>query len=275
MPASLRFIRQTWLKLLVGGALLFFGAEQALKLTGNLGFVPAVLLLGAFTIPAAFVTFFYGRERSTDRAVHVGLPLSLVSACFLFGGAIGVIVAASLEYETLRTLTVFGLFGVGLVEESAKLIFPVVIYMRARYRSEADGLLFGVASGMGFAALETMGYGLASLVQSRGNVGTLEETLLIRGLLSPVGHAAWTGLICGVLWRQREQTGRSFNAGVIWVFVLALVLHALWDIAGSFQQPVVTFAGFVIIGGTSFTLLLRRLREASRYATLKVAADER
>jgi hypothetical protein len=31
---------------------------------------------------------------------------------------------------------------------------------------------------------------------SGGNVGAAEQTLFIRGLLSPAGHAAWTGLTC-------------------------------------------------------------------------------
>jgi RsiW-degrading membrane proteinase PrsW (M82 family) len=223
-----------------------------------------VLLLGAFIVPVAFVAFFYGQERAIDKLVHVEAPLRIVAACFFVGGIIGVVTAGFLEYATLTKLTISGLFIVGLIEESAKLIFPIAIYIRAHYRSEADGLLFGVASGMGFAALETMGYGLVSLMQSGGNVGILEGTLLIRGLLSPVGHAAWTGLICATLWRQRERTGKLFNPSVIWVFVLAVVLHALWDIAGLSQQAFISYPGYVIIGGISLMLLIRKLREARR-----------
>jgi protease PrsW len=52
---------------------------------------------------------------------------------------------------------------------------------------------------MGFAALETMGYGFVTLLASRGNLALLEEALLARGLASPAGHAAWTGLVCAVL----------------------------------------------------------------------------
>jgi len=62
-----------------------------------------------------------------------------------------------------------------------------------------------IAAGMGFAALETMGYGLVSFMQSRGDILILQQVLLIRGLLSPAGHAAWTGFVCAVLWRERER----------------------------------------------------------------------
>ncbi len=264
MPTSLRFVSRQWFQLFVGGALLFFGAEQALKFTNNPNLVPTVLLLGAFVVPVAFVAFFYGQERAVDKLSQVEAPLITAVYCFFVGGVIGVITAGFLEYETLSKLTIPSLFIVGLIEEGAKLIFPVAIYIRARYRSEADGLLFGVASGMGFAALETMGYGLVALIKSQGNMGTLEEVLLIRGLLSPVGHAAWTGLICAALWRQRERTGRLFNPSVIWIFVLAVVLHALWDIAGSSQLTFIAYPGYVVIGGISLTLLIRRLREARR-----------
>jgi RsiW-degrading membrane proteinase PrsW (M82 family) len=264
MHVSLRFIKSEWFRIFVVGILLFFAAEQALKLTGNPKFVPTVLILGAFVVPVSFVAFFYGQERAIDKLVQVEAPLRIVVVCFSVGGFIGVITAGLMEYETLTKLTISNLFIVGLIEESAKLIFPVAIYLRSHYRSEADGLLFGVASGMGFAALEAMGYGLTSLMQSQGNVGILEETLLIRGLLSPVCHAAWTGLICATLWLQHERTGKLFNPSVIWVFVLAVVLHALWDIAGFFQRVFISYPGYVIIGGVSLMLLIRKLREARR-----------
>ena len=128
--------------------------------------------------------------------------------------------------------------------------------------------MFGIAAGMGFAALETMGYGLVALIQSQGSVGVLEQVLLIRGLLSPAGHAAWTGLVCAVVWREREQRGRGLlSFGVIGIFVLAVVLHALWDIINSFGGPailqwLIVVVGNLAIAGISLMLLFRRIREA-------------
>jgi RsiW-degrading membrane proteinase PrsW (M82 family) len=114
----------------------------------------------------------------------------LLTTAFLVGGMLGLAAAGLLEYGTLQNMSILGLFGVGLIEESAKLIFPIAMYIGWRYKHEADGLLFGVASGMGFAALETMGYALVSLIQSGGNIIVLEQVLFLRGLLSPAGHAA-------------------------------------------------------------------------------------
>lgn len=266
MPANVRFFNRRWFQVFIIGALLFFGSEQALKITGNPNFVPTVLLLGAFVVPAAFVAFFYGRERTIDVSTHAEAPLTTALTCFSAGGIIGVIAAGSLEYATLRQTAIFGLVGVGIIEEAVKLIFPLAIYLRARYRSEADGLLFGVASGMGFAALETMGYGLVALIQSKGDVGILEEVLLIRGLLSPVGHAAWTGMVCAALWHERERSGRVFNPSIIGVFVLAVALHVLWDLSSSANQVFISLIGYIIIGGASLVLLIWRLRQAKRWA---------
>ena len=181
---KIRLFRRRWFQILVAGLLLFVATEQTLRITGNPNFFPTVILLGAFIVPVAFVAYIY--ERVPARNV----PLSCIPVCFFGGGTVGLITAGLLEFQTLQGLGILGLFGVGIIEEGSKLIFPIVQYVRGKYQSEADGLLFGVAAGMGFAALETMGYGLVALIKSQGSIGTLEQVLLLRGLLSPVGHAA-------------------------------------------------------------------------------------
>lgn len=252
-----------WLVLLIIGLVIFFGAEQGLAYTGNRGFIPAIIFIGAFLVPIVFVIYSYEYEHFSTK----GLPVRTIAVSFLWGGGLGVVVAGVLEFATLQKLGVPQLFGVGLIEESAKLIWPLVIYARGHFRAEADGVLFGIAAGMGFAALETMGYGFNALLQSHGNLGVVEQTLFIRGLLSPAGHAAWTGLVCAVLWRQRErhEGHRTINAIVIGVFALAVVLHALWDIVNSINIDAIGALGSVVIALLSLTLLIRRMRESAHY----------
>ena len=98
----------------------------------------------------------------------------------------------------------------------------------------------------------------------------LDEVLLARGLTSPVGHAAWTGLVCAVLWRERLRTGRMvLNGKVAGAFATAVVLHALWDTFNLLRGA--TFVGVLsvevlslLVAVVSLTLLIRRVREASR-----------
>lgn len=259
----MNFIHHRWFQILVLGLLFFFGTEQAMLLTGNINFFPTVIMLGAFVVPATFVAYFYGRERTIDQVTHNVSPLSVVVGCFLAGGVIGVTIAGMVEYATFNTLGVLSLMAVGLIEEAAKLLFPLFIFMRGRYRSDMDGILFGVASGMGFAALETMGYGLVSAIQSNGNFGDVQTVLLFRGLVSPAGHAAWTGLICAVLWHDRNAGGGYM--GAVGMFFLAAFLHTMWNLVSLTQDVTLSSLGYLIVGGISLGLLIRRLVHAGHH----------
>jgi RsiW-degrading membrane proteinase PrsW (M82 family) len=253
-----------WLQILVIGTLLFIAVSQALRITDNPNFFPTVIMLGAFIVPIAFIAYFY------EHVQHREISTALLTTCFIVGGVIGSVTAGLLEYQTLQQLNIGGLLGVGVIEESAKLIFPIIMFVRWRYQHEADGLLFGIAAGMGFAALETMGYGLVTFIQSKGDIGTLEQVLIIRGFLSPAGHAAWTGFVCAVLWREREKKGHiSINWGVIGAFLLAIVLHVLWDTVNSLGGAGVAGYALIIIGNIaiaaiSLTMVIRRYRESRR-----------
>ncbi len=252
-----------WLQIFLAGILLFIATEQGLRITGNPNFFPTIILLGSFVVPTAFVTYFYEHVR------HREISIPLLTTCFLVGGVLGLIAAGFLEYGTLHSLSIPGLFVVGLIEESVKLIFPIIMYLGWRYRHEADGLLFGIAAGMGFAALETMGYGLVSFIQSRGDINILQQVLIVRGFLSPAGHAAWTGFVCAVLWRERERKGHFvINWNIVGAFILAIVFHALWDIintiGGQTAPQIIVISGNVVIAAISLTLVIRRYREAKR-----------
>ncbi len=250
-------------RILVGGAIIFFVLSSVVQHSENRAYIPLVIIVGAFVVPVAFVSYIYEREPGRD------IPGGFVAFCFLWGGALGVSVAATLEFATLRSLGAAQMFGVGLIEESAKLIFPVGIYVYGRYCSEGDGVIFGVAAGMGFAALETIGYGFAA-AQGSNPIGSVDATLVVRGLLSPAGHGAWTGLVCATLWREREKLGRRvIDLPVIGAFVTAVLFHAFWDIFNSQTGPTLVEGvgiefGSLAIALTSLTLLFHMVNEAAR-----------
>jgi protease PrsW len=259
-------LRRRWFQLLASGLVLLLLVERTLVATGDPNYVPSVILLGALLVPITFVTYLYERLPSWD------VSLSALAVCFLWGGILGTVVAGTLEYDVARTLGFLPKLAIGLVEESAKLIVPLVFYFLGRHRSEAAGIVIGVTTAAGFAGLETMGYAFVSLLSSKGNLGILDEVLLVRGLTSPAGHVAWTGLVCAVLWRERLKAGHpTLNLRVLGAFFTAVVLHTLWDTFASVKSA--TFVEFLgvdlvslLIALVSLVLLIRRVREARRAA---------
>ncbi|MEA2323042.1 MAG: protease PrsW [Solirubrobacteraceae bacterium] len=242
-------LRHAWLQTLLRGSVLFIALDAAALATRNINLVPSVIVVGAFLGPVAFVIYVY------ERAPEVPLPTLL--RCFVAGGLLGLAAAAVLEYRTLIELGALPAIAVGLIEETCKLIVPVAILLRWRYRREADGVLFGVASGMGFAAFETMGYGLSALLASQGHIGELERVLLIRGVLSPANHAAWTGLVCAALWRARGRPARRrLWAAAPVAFAVAVGLHALWDTVRTLEEQ-------IPIGVVSLALVAWRIHAAA------------
>jgi RsiW-degrading membrane proteinase PrsW (M82 family) len=222
------FRRWSWLPVLVVGAVLYELVRLTLESTGDPLFVPTLILLGAAVVPVAFVAFVSGRK------LVFGVGGGVVGLTALLGGVVGVLVAGSLEYATLRNAGGVPPFAVGLIEEFAKLLVPAAVLLLfvvlRRDRHPADGLLLGVACGAGFAVLETMGYALVALVGSGGNLSLVNGLLVDRGLLSPAAHMAWTGLAAAALWRAATEHWRT-RAVVRFVvmYLVVAALHAGWD----------------------------------------------
>jgi RsiW-degrading membrane proteinase PrsW (M82 family) len=238
-----------WLPTLVIGVLLFVVVHQAIVLTGNPKLVPSLLLLGALLVPVTFVLYLDGRSPAYD------IPLSVLLICGLLGGVLGTAAASVAESDAVRHLGGLPTVMIGLIEECAKLMVPIGVLMFTRYRyNPADGLLVGVAVGTGFAVLETLGYSFVILLVS-GSLGATEQTLLLRGVLSPAAHIAWTGLAAAALWHAHAQRWRPRALVVaVGTFVLVVVLHAIWDAAASWPT-------YVIVGGISLALLIRQARK--------------
>jgi RsiW-degrading membrane proteinase PrsW (M82 family) len=219
--------RWAWLGVLVTGLILYIVVLRTLVHTQNPNLVPSLILLGATVVPLSFLTFAQARTGRWQ------VPASALAISAFFGGVIGIVVAGTLEYNTLRGLGMLPLVLVAVIEESAKLIVPVVllftILARHERRLPSDGLIIGVASGMGFAALETMGYAFTALLSSDGNIGAVEQTLFIRGLTSPAGHTAWTGLTAGALWALIAAPTTKRLLVFLGTFAGAVVLHTSWD----------------------------------------------
>jgi RsiW-degrading membrane proteinase PrsW (M82 family) len=143
--------------------------------------------------------------------------------------------------------------GVGLIEEGCKL---AVLWWLARGLTAyvmADGIVLGATVGFGFAAFETAGYAFNSLFTIHGlSLSNLVETEVLRGILTPVGHGLWTGILGGVLFHAARGGRLHVTRGLIGWFLVVSALHAFWDASGG-------IAAFVVLLLTATSMQLQLL----------------
>jgi hypothetical protein len=174
---------------------------------------------------------------------------------------LGLVVAALLE-PVLVTGAGFGAaLMVGFCEESAKAVAVLWFLRDKRLRSELDGLVLGAAAGMGFAALETAGYGFASFLGGfadalgpnaslatlmNAGIAAMTGVLVLRMALAVFGHGVWTAIVGAAIWRERGQPTEQRVPSILLAFVIAIVLHALWD-TSLLTMPVSALVGIFLL----------------------------
>ncbi len=251
-PAESRFIR--WLKRQRGkyywrvflvGLAGYIAATVVLKDTDNPHLVPMALIVGSAVVPVAFVRF------CVDEGAFADMPVQVVGFTFVSGAIMGLLLAAILESNLVVDRSPLPWIMVGLAEESAKLVAVILFLWNRRLRSELDGLVLGAAAGMGFAALETAGYGFDAFLQGCVFAGCTKQTLytgfvagidamqhsiVLRMTLALFGHGVWTAIIAAAIWRDRGRSVFRLTSGVVLAFGIAVGLHFLWD-WGAAQVP--------------------------------------
>jgi RsiW-degrading membrane proteinase PrsW (M82 family) len=213
-----------WRRCLAGGLGLWVPTALVTYATRSFALLPTLILLGGFLVPVTFVLWAYERH-SRD------LGVSAILGCLLAGGALGVLGASVMEHHLLRpSLSLF--VGVALIEEAAKLGALVFVLRRQPgIRGTRAGMVLGAAVGLGFAALESVGYAFDAAVAADGvDLRALLETELLRGVVTPFGHGLWTAITGAVLLSHRRPNGRfRFVSPVVAAYAGVCLLHTLWD----------------------------------------------
>lgn len=255
-PWHLRF---AWLLALVLGVLAYVATFVLMLLTGNPMMLPTVLLVGAAVIPLTVLLF----AQSSRIGPLVPTRIVLVTAAL---GGLFAICAAGLE-ESIAGL----LFGrasillVGIIEESAKLVVPLLVLALAHRVTRGGGIVIGIAAGTGFAVLETMGYGFAALLARNGGLGALDATLILRGILVPAGHVAWTGAICAAPWYLVETSHKVRGViALVAAYAGAIILHTAWDATASGALHLLI--GMISVGALLWLIVAAHRRFVRRVA---------
>ena len=181
----------------------------------------ALLLLNVAlaAVPSvALVVYFYRRD-SRKRE-----PVALVWRTFLLG-FLSVIPAAAAEQLTVSFLVPFGgpyavlvrsFVVAGLIEESSKfLVVRLFVYNRREFDEVADGIVYTITAGLGFAFFENILY-------SAGPT----SIIVLRGLTAVPLHAVTAGILGYFIGRSRFLPRPVFLRGII----LAALLHGLYDL---------------------------------------------
>jgi RsiW-degrading membrane proteinase PrsW (M82 family) len=266
-----------WWQVLLIGLLLYGLGMAVLVVTENRTLFPMVILLGAFAVPVTFVKFFYDHRRQSE------ITIATVAMTFFYGGVFGAFIAALLgQWVLLGTDPMsMGLANwgtVGLIEEFAKIIAVLGIALHRRHTSQTNGIILGAAAGMGFATLESVGYAFNVFLMGGGNLYGALSLTAVRGLLSPVGHGAWTAILAAVLFRESRPGRFRFTPTVLFAYLAVAGLHAMWNaipglLSSYAEGPMAQLVGEAVVGAIGVILLWWLWRDARRRA-LAQSADE-
>lgn len=247
--------RLAWIGVLLTGIVAYLVLLFVVTVTHYPNFVPALLLVGAITPPMTMLVYAEGGARALP------VPLWSVVLTATVGGLVGFIIAGLMEDGASRQLGNPPMVVIATIEEAAKLLVPAVLLLAWRPQDTRGGVVIGVAAGMGFGTLETLGYGYQALQGTR-HLAEVDSTLLLRGLVSPASHIAWTGVTVAMLWRIRSSQHRVRAVGMfLLTYVVAVFLHTLWDTIKliGVQDAIAAFS-FVVL----MVFILRSHRHAAR-----------
>ena len=194
---------------------------------GNLNFLPAMIILGAFAIPVTIMIFFF------EINLFKNIPFYKVMKYFVLGGALSLLLAI-LYFDVIpvEKLDYKGAILVGLIEEAAKaVIVGLFLFKSKKSNYILDGLLIGAAVGAGFAAFETAGY-ILKFGLTGGNAAML-QIIKLRGFLAPGGHVAWAAIEGAALMYVKgfdKLDKKHLNdKRFLLVCLISVVEHAVWD----------------------------------------------
>jgi RsiW-degrading membrane proteinase PrsW (M82 family) len=199
------------------------------------GLIVAALLVAAFLVPILYLLYLYEAQVYRDE------PLTVLGSTVGGGIVIGVVVTLLINYFTpLRLLrpdvlitgasadtsTVFWfLIVVPAVQAILMPIPALVLRGKAGFSETVDGLVFGVAAGLGFSIAET-------IIRYWETIRTLPlqtdpdnwlYPLLTLAVLRPLLHASVAGAIAAAAWRLGRRKLTGHEVGIIVAAILAEV----------------------------------------------------
>lgn len=218
----------------------------------NPNLLPGLMFIGSFAVPVSTLIFFL--EMNAPRNISIFVVVALA-----FLGGVTSLFLALIFFDRLQFLSnLMSASAAGIIEETAKVLIVVLIVGRfARYKWVLNGLLFGAAIGMGFAAFESAGYAYRS-----ENFQAMVNNIVLRGLLSPFMHIVWTANAAAALWLVKG--GRAFQWNMLAdirflrVMLSSMILHMIWNANfGILPIPVFLDIKYLLLGFIAWIICFR------------------
>ena len=211
------------------------------------------ILIGLALAPAVVLLYYVYKKDTVEHE-----PVGLVLRMFMLG-AVGIIPAIILElgagsaieasFPTGVNQVVFQNFvGVALIEEAVKFFVLSRVAKRPEFNYVFDGIVYGVAVALGFAALENVLY-----VMEGGF-----ETAVSRAIFAVPGHCAdgvVMGCFFGLAYKYRNMGQKSNYISFLFLALFVpFVEHGLYDTALSLDSDMFGLAALLFdISGHPFT----------------------
>ncbi|TMD17820.1 MAG: PrsW family intramembrane metalloprotease [Chloroflexi bacterium] len=245
------------------------------------GLITAAILVSAFLVPVLYLIYLYEAQVYKDEpAVVLGFTIG--------GGVIAGIVVTLLVhliYNPLAnnpnplgqpTINIGAVLLLGVlvpvVQEVIKPLPAIFLPNRADFPETVDGLVFGVAAGLGFSLAETLINFSSTIASLPAHVepGNWIYPLATIAVLQPVLQGSATGMIVATIWRQRLGKLRGREIGGI---VMALLAHLAFSGGGQLLAQTSINPLFIIIWQAAIVgALLVYIRYLLHHALLEEAA---
>jgi RsiW-degrading membrane proteinase PrsW (M82 family) len=207
------------------------------------GLIGPAIVVSAFLVPLLYILYLYEAQVYGDEPVPVmlftvgaGIVLGLVLTFLVIklipnpaptSGLTGVTQGTpGIDWTSLVLLTVL----VPVVQEIVKPLVPYAL-LRRRFPETLDGLVFGVAAGVGFGLAETLVryFSLVITLPLKTESGEWIFQLAQLSILNPLLQGTAAGLYAAALWRLGK--GKATSRDLIGIPV-AIGGHVLYSFVG-------------------------------------------
>jgi RsiW-degrading membrane proteinase PrsW (M82 family) len=212
----------------IGGILLLYAA----------GLIPAAILVAILLVPLLYLIYLYEAQVYRDE------PATVLG--FTIGGGLVIGLVVTLVERALTdpfssvgnplgtaSVNVGALLAVGIlmpvVQEALKPLPALLLPNRAGFPETVDGLVFGIAAGLGFSVAEAFVVFSSALTGLPGHMspGNWIYELATIAVFQPLLQGSATGIVVAAIWRYRRGRLSKRELGGLAMAVLAHVAFSL------------------------------------------------